>query len=68
MIYVEVDLRFFTLFWGILFSICSSSCSQILAQRLPSSRGGRGSPETPARPTACGAGSLHGFQDKRPVA
>ena len=35
MIYVDVDLRFSTLFWGILFSICSSSCSQILAQRWP---------------------------------
>ena len=33
MIYVEVVLRFSTLFWGILFSTCSSSCSQILAQR-----------------------------------
>ena len=35
MIYVDVDLRFSTLFWGILFSICSSSCSRILAQRWP---------------------------------
>jgi hypothetical protein len=27
------------LFWGILFSICSSSCSQILAQRWPNDVG-----------------------------
>jgi hypothetical protein len=34
MIYVEVVLRCSTLFWGILFSTCSSSCSRNLAQRL----------------------------------
>ena len=39
MIYVEVVLRFSTLFWGILFSTCSSSCSQILAQRWPNDVG-----------------------------
>ena len=39
MIYVEVDLRFSTLFWGILFSTCSSSCSRILAQRWPNDVG-----------------------------
>ena len=40
-VYVEVVLRFFTLFWGILclFSTCSSSCSQILAQRWPNDVG-----------------------------
>ena len=39
MIYVEVDLRFSTLFWGILFSTCSSSCSRIVAQRWPNDVG-----------------------------
>src|SRR5271157_83212 len=38
MIYVEVVLQFSTLFWGILFSTCSSICSQIPAQRYARGR------------------------------
>src|ERR1017187_7718815 len=49
MIYVVVVLRFSTLFWGILFSTCSSSSSQYLAQCLPNGRGHR-----PPRQVICG--------------